>query len=246
MEGIDWYNRTGYTDYRNHYRGDDRPLDEDVYRGAYRLDTSSDHRNVSTWDWKRNQDRARGQNDYNRNYNRDYNRNYNRDYNTGNRRAGDLANRRDYERDWSGYYHNDRGGYDSDNYNTDSHYRSQNRPYRTSNSSDWSRDRDSSRFGQDSARTRIDDRYRSHPGSSNFNADYSPDSYGLGGGQNYGNMAGSLSYGYDGSSNYDPDWNREYDPLSGHRQSYHGHYTSRHPNPNKRNRSGEDYKNRYY
>lgn len=133
MEGTDWYNRTGYTDYRNHYQGDDRPIDEDQYRGAYRLDTTSDHRHVSTWDGygstrKQDNDRNRRGNqassrNYNQDYNRNYNQEYNRDYNSANRRAGQLANQRDYERDWSGSYHNDRG-YDHDNYNTDSRYRS--------------------------------------------------------------------------------------------------------------------------
>lgn len=253
MEGTDWYNRTGYTDYRNHYRGDDRPLDEDVYRGAYRFDTDSDHRNASTWDWK-NQKGRRDRSDYNRDYNRNYNRDYNRDYNSGNRRAGELANRRDYERDWSGYYHNDRG-YDHDNYNTDSRYRSQDRSYRTGNTSDWNRrdsdsygNRDRGQQGHRSVRSRIDERDQSR---SIFDGDYRPDSYGHGGGENYGNMAGSLSYGYDGMSNYDPDWNRSYNPLTGDRQSYHGHYTSRHPEPYKgksgdRNRSGDDNRNRYY
>ncbi len=49
MEGNDWYSRTGYTDYRNHYRGDDQPLDPSVFRGAYRLDTDSNHHNQTTY-----------------------------------------------------------------------------------------------------------------------------------------------------------------------------------------------------
>ncbi|GAB3196418.1 hypothetical protein ABID22_002924 [Pontibacter aydingkolensis] len=247
MEGKDRYDRTGNPEHRSQYRNNERRVDEDMYRGAYRFDNSSDHRNVSTWDWKRDRDRSQG--DYNRNYNRDYNQNYNndynRDYNKSNRRAEESGSKRDHERDWSGQTHSNRGGYDADNYNTDSHYRNQGRSYRSGNSSNWNRPRhesDHDHYNYRSVRSRMDDRDRFVGGSSNFNANYGPDNYGRGGGENYGNMAGSLSFGYDGTSNYDPDWNRQYDPLSGHRQSYHGHYTSRHPDPN-RNDFDENYEN---
>jgi len=238
---MDWYNRTGYTDYRNHYRGDDRPVDPDQYRGAYRLDTDSDHRNESTWNWSNRS--QRDNTDYNRNYNRDYNQDYNQDYNRnynqGNRRAGQLANRRDYERDWSGYYHNDRGGFDRDDDNRDRRYPDQDR---SGNNRNWDEQyRPTSggygtSFGGGSSvgsvRSRIDARDASR--SSNFNNDYGPDNYRAGQGENYGNMAGSLSFGYDGTSNYDPDYNRHYDPMSGKRRSYHGNYTSRHPSDQNR------------
>ncbi|WP_299821403.1 hypothetical protein [uncultured Pontibacter sp.] len=254
MEGMDWYNRTGYTDYRNHYRGDERPMDEDEYRGAYRLDTSSKHSNQSTWDWNRDQGRDHSRNNYNRDYNRNYNRDYNQDYNSGNQRAGHLANQRDYERDWSGNYHKDRGGYDHDNQNMDSRYRrnDSDRSYKTSNSSDWNRNRNDDYNSHDrgqgshrSVRSRIDEGNRDRSGSSNFNADYGPDRYGRGGGENYGNMAGSLSYGYDGANNHDPDWDRHYDPLSGRRQRKGGNYTSRHTGQSQNRDSDRNSNNRY-
>lgn len=206
-------------------RGNDerRRADEDSYRGAYRLDNTSDHRNVSTWDWGSDRERGRRENDYNRNYNQDYNRNYNQDYNTPNR---DTSRNR---------------GYDHDNYNADSRYYrdEQDSRYRSSNNSNWDEQRRSSSggYGNDAHREHrsVHDRIESRGRGvlSNFDANYGPDNYGQGGGANYGNEAGSLSYGYDGSSNYDPDWNRHYNPLtgrlSGDRRSYHGNYTSRHP-----------------
>jgi len=231
MEG---YNRDMDSDRFEGNRYSDRNrrrADEDSYRGAYRFDTSSDHRNVSTWDWSNDQERNRRENDYNQNYNRDYNRNYNRDYNQDYNR---------YDRDSTSRNR----GYDHDNYNADSrYYRDQDSRYRSSNSSNWDEQyRPTSggygtRFGGDTDREHrsVHDRieHRDRGALSSFNAHYGPDHYGQGGGANYGNEAGSLSYGYDGSSNYDPDWNRQYNPLtgrlSGQRRSYHGNYTSRHP-----------------
>lgn len=181
-------------------------VDEDSYRGAYRLDNSSDHRNVSTWDGYGSTER-RG-NDYNRNYNQ----NYNRDYNN--------SQRRDYGR-----------GYDHDNYNLNSRHRDEDRGYRSSNYADWNDREHYNRQNQGQQHRSVHDRIEDQDpyGFGNFSADYGPDRYGQGGGENYGNEAGSLSYGYDGSSNYDPDWNSTYDPLSGERRSYHGNYISRHP-----------------
>lgn len=206
-------------------RGDDERhrVDEDSYRGAYRQDISSDHRNVSTWDWGSDRERGRRENDYNRNYNQDYNRNYNRDYNQDyNTPDRDTSRNR---------------GYDHDNYNADSrYYRDQDRSYRSSNSSNWGEQQlpASGRYGDREHRS-VHDRIegRGRGALSNFDANYGPDYYGQGEGANYGNQAGSLSYGYDGFNTYDPDWNRQYNPLtgriSGHRNSYHGDYTSRHP-----------------
>lgn len=187
MEGNDWYNRTGYTDYRNHYRGDDRHLDqrvfgekdpEDAYRGAYRLDNTSNHHNISTYDWRagaphrtKDRDEARPQ-----------------------RGSQQPDRRHDYERDWSGYYHNDRdeGMYGSDsisrNIHSNEQYRLGNRSYSTRHSGS---------------------------GYNNFDEPYAPDHYSRRRGENYGNMAGSLSFGYDGGYNSNPDYNRMYDPLSG-------------------------------
>lgn len=209
-------NRNDYNEYRDRYRERDtrggyrnnsQPVDKDSYRGAYRFDNSSNHHNVSTWDWHPEAERRRRENDYNRNYNRDYNQNYNRDYN----RAGQGNH-----------------GYDHDNYNRDSRYRDQDSRYGSSNTANWNR-----------SHRDVHDRIQDHDpyGAENFNANYGPDHYGQGGGPNYGNEAGSLSYGYDGSSNYDPDWNTQYDPLSGERRSYHGFYTSRHPDSDRQNRN---------
>ena len=185
MEGNDWYNRTGYTDYRNHFRGDDRPLDqrvfgakdpEDAYRGAYRFDNTSNHHNVSTYDWQvgqphrtldRNEIRPQDSNRQNRPH--------------------------DYERDWSGYYPNDRGEDLYDSSRSQPTYRdAYNRPDRPS----YSNPQNESGYG-------------------NFDEPYAPDHYRGNPGENYGNMAGSLSYGYDGGYNSNPDYNRMYDPLSG-------------------------------
>ncbi|CAM3849180.1 hypothetical protein POKO110462_22035 [Pontibacter korlensis] len=222
MEGNYW-NRDDDRDNRDRYDNRQR-TDEDSYRGAYRLDTTSDHRNESTWDGfdSRDQNRRRG-NDYNQNYNNDYNRNYNQDYNSYSR--GNDRNR----------------GYDHDNYNMNSRYRdSNNRDEHYRSTGGYG-----TRFGGDSnqqhrsVHDRISDR-DGYSASGNFNPDYGPDYYGQGGGANYGNQAGSLSFGYDGSSNYDRDWNRHYDPLTGRRHSYHGNYTSRHPEQNERNRNNKD------
>ncbi|ARS35270.1 hypothetical protein [Pontibacter actiniarum] len=218
MEGNNWNNRDRYRDNRNRYRDEDNRMNPDSYRGAYRLDNSSSDRNVSTWNgYGSSESNRRGGADYNQNYNRDYNRDYNRNYNSSSRQ----------------------GGYDHDNYNMDSRYRNQYSGYRSGSNANWDEQyRPNSggygtRFGGDqdqqhrSVRSRIDD--QDPYGAGNFNGNYGPDSYGQGGGENYGNEAGSLSYGYDGSSNYDPDWNSRYEPQSGHRRSYHGNYTSRHP-----------------
>ncbi|PRY15473.1 hypothetical protein CLV24_10294 [Pontibacter ummariensis] len=217
-------NRRNNRDRGNDYWSQSRPVDEDRYRGSYRLDNSSEDRNESTWDWNERRNNGNGGRDnYNSNYNRDYNRNYNNDYNrnyNGGNRMSDRSNfDDDYTRDSRYQYRSDSG----DSRNWDEQYRPNSGGYGT-------------RFGGNpngrnadirSVRSRIadEDRY----GTSNFNGDYGPDNYGTGRGDNYGNMAGSLSYGYDGTSNYDPDWNRYYEPQSGERRSYHGNYTSRHP-----------------
>ncbi|MFD3000995.1 hypothetical protein ACFS7Z_11520 [Pontibacter toksunensis] len=231
MERDNWNNRYRYDNNRNQNRGSEGRVDEDSYRGAYRLDTTSDHRNQTTWDGFDRDDRNRNQgSDYNRNYNSDYNRNYNNDYNR-NYNSGQQGSRRESSRDNdndrnSRYQNQDRSG---NNRNWDEQYGSTSGGY-------------GSRFGgnsggnfggydrqdrHDSVRSRIDERDQS--GWSNFNTDYSPDNYAGRRDSNYGNTAGSLSYGYDGDRNSDPDWNRQYNPLSGERRSYHGNYQSRHP-----------------
>ncbi|WP_276495725.1 hypothetical protein [Pontibacter litorisediminis] len=239
MEGNYWNRNRDREEHNRRHDGDRRRVDEDSYRGAYRLDTTSDHRNETTWDGFGSTQRNRRSNDYNQDYNRDYNRNYNSDYN----------------RNYNGPSRN--RGYDHDNYNMDSRYRDQgNKNYRSSNNADWN---DQSRYGHNSSgydngnrkHRSVHARIEDHDpyGAGNFNGDYRPDHYGQGGGENYGNKAGSLSYGYDGSSNYDPDWNSRYDPVSGKRRSYHGFYTSRHPDQDQyqenasRNRSRFGYDN---
>ncbi|WP_242919565.1 hypothetical protein [Pontibacter liquoris] len=231
MEGNDWYNRTGYTDYRNHLGGDDRPIDQDRFRGSYRFDNESPDRNETTYNgFDRSEHRQQPQN----------------------RRAGELSNRRDFERDWSGTYHNDRSpGHDFEHdskytfRDERGHSRNWNTQFQPTSGSYGSRS--GGNADQEYNRSQNEDWRRS--GHSNFNATYNPDHYGSGHGENYGNMAGSLSYGYDGSTTYNQDWNRRYDPLSGElrnsRPSYHGHYTSRHPDfysEGERRRNSEDFR----
>jgi hypothetical protein len=125
-----------------------------------------------------------------------------------------------YNTDQSDYYRN--RGYRED------------RPYRETN-------RQERGYWQDEDRHQPQSYQNARHISGNFTADYGPDSYGYGEqGENYGNMAGSLSYGYDGGNISDYDENRYYEPLTGHRRSYHGNYTSRHPEnrPNQRDSIG--------
>lgn len=93
---------------------------------------------------------------------------------------------------------------------------------------------DHNRFNQGMTQA---DRYKS-----NFNNDYGPDNYRHNRGENYGNMAGSLSFGYDGDFNSDPDHDRQYDPLSGRRRSYQENYETRR-NENQK-RPGNRYEDR--
>ncbi|GAB3539009.1 hypothetical protein GCM10027443_35020 [Pontibacter brevis] len=246
MERDNWNNRDRYNDNRNQNRGNDRRADEDSYRGAYRLDTTSDHRNETTWDGFDRNDRNRNQggDNYNRNYNSDYSRNYNSGQ-QGNRGRSSVGNF-DYDRD-NRYQYQDRNG---NSRNWDEQYQPTSGGYGSrfggnSGGNFGGYDRNERNNRHDSVRSRIDDRNSS--GWDNFNSDYSPDNYaGRRSGANEGNMAGSLSFGYDGDRNSDPDWNRNYDPLSGERRSYHGNYQSRHPERGlyrggtSRNRNGEN------
>src|SRR5687768_14713758 len=66
MEGNDWYN-TGYTDYRNHYRGDERPIDQSVFRGSYRLDNDGPYHNETTYNgFNRREQRHENERTYDR------------------------------------------------------------------------------------------------------------------------------------------------------------------------------------
>lgn len=194
MEGNDWYNRTGYTDYRNHFRGDDRPLDQSVFRGDYRFNTESPHHNETA-------------------YNRNVNRNERRE------------EPRNYDRT-SGYSGSGR----TENYNQ-GRDRSENRnmPRDSYRYDDRNRGNYSRGYWMDEETQQPESMYRSTHISGNFEDYYKPDPYYAKRGENYGNMAGSLSVGYDGDRNAEWDEHRYYNPLTGHRRSYHGNYTSRHP-----------------
>lgn len=204
MERNDWNDRQGNGRGRVQHWENAPRADEDSYRGAYRLDTTSDHRNQTTWDGfeqRSGSNRHQGT-DYNQDFNRNYNNDYNRNYNSDQRVSrGESSGDRGFSRNSQ---YGDQDGYSRNSQHPSSgHHRS--------------------RFSDDARHNR--DIYD----TGNLQADYGPDSYGNGGGANYGNMAGSLSYGYDGAGNAAPDWNRHYDPMSGHHSSYHGHYESRHP-----------------
>ncbi|MCJ8167370.1 hypothetical protein MKJ04_21190 [Pontibacter sp. E15-1] len=205
MERSTWNNSPQYPedrDKRNRQRDNSPSQNPDSYRGAYRFETDRDPRNQSNWN--RSEDHA----DRNRNqgrspdYNQDYNRNYNNDYNR-NYNYPTRDHRAEPRQSARG---NDRENFQDRSYGSQRNHVSQ---------------------GHESVHDRIED--NDPYGVGNFNANYRPDTYRSGRGENYGNMAGSLSYGYDGSSNYNPDWNSRYDPLSGHRRSYHGNYETRHP-----------------
>ncbi|MFD1188655.1 hypothetical protein [Pontibacter rugosus] len=218
-------NRNSRDDYRNDRnripeREERRSTDPDQYRGAYRLDTNSDHRNETTWNGFGSSDRNnnRGEEAYrdNNTYRTHHDRGYDHDNYSMNSRWRNSGNSN------AGNSYNDQSSRYSGGNNRDSNeqYRSSSGGYRSNYSGGNSQQ-------HRSVHDRIQD--RDPYGSGNFNADYRRDTYGNGNGNNYGNEAGSLSYGYDGSSNYDPDWNRHYNPLSGERTSYHGNYTSRRP-----------------
>lgn len=137
---------------------------------------------------------------------------------------------RSYNRQYRG---SERGGNYTNDYNSSNRDQNWNRD-RGRSSNSWSQNRNydnqnQQRNWQDDERER---QYRSTSIAGNFDADYSPDPYhSRGPEENYGNMAGSLSYGYDGDFNSDFEEHRYYNPLTGRRRSYHGNYTSRHLEP---------------
>ncbi|WP_242928337.1 hypothetical protein [Pontibacter vulgaris] len=186
MEGIDWYSKTGYTDYRNHYRGDDQPLDPSVYRGAYRLDTYSPERDRTTYygfERDRHQEERHG-----RNY--ALNRSGNMHYEN---MKWDERDRGDYNR---------RSDYESENRfarNRDEQYRP---------------DRDEARYGNQNRDNFRDER------------DWDRDQYRNRRNENYGNMAGSLSVGYDGDYYREQERTRHYDPLTGQLRNQPRRYNS--------------------
>jgi len=186
MEGNDWYNPTGYTDYRNHFRGDERPLDQSVFRGAYRLDTEGPHHNETT---------------YNRGNYRDERHEEPRSYNQQN-------------------YNQNRGNYSNQG------PQDMRDSYRYDDRNQGNRRRG---YWRDEETNQPESMWRATHWSGNFDNNYYGDPYEARRGENYGNMAGSLSVGYDGDRNADWEQHRHYNPLTGHRRSYHGNYTSRHP-----------------
>ncbi|NEM97816.1 hypothetical protein [Pontibacter burrus] len=136
------------------------------------------------------------------------------------RYSDDRSYNRQYRsNDNSGYYAND--NYSSNrgqNWNKD----------RMRDSGNWSQNRDNEyQSRQRSLHDNDRERYnRSTSIGGNFDSDYRPDPYySRGPEENYGNMAGSLSYGYDGD--YNADWetrNRHYNPLTGSLRNYQKYY----------------------
>ncbi|MEJ8755488.1 hypothetical protein WG947_00650 [Pontibacter sp. H259] len=195
MEGNDWYNPTGYTDYRNHFRGDERPIDQDVFRGSYRLDNDSPHHHETT-------------------------------YNRNERRYQQREEPRNYNRNQQ-YYNQERGNqYHEGSHNVRDTYRYDNRNQGNPRRGHW----------HDEETNQPESMWRATSVGGNFDNDYYSDPYEARRGENYGNMAGSLSVGYDGDRNADWEQHQHYNPLTGHRRSYHGNYESRHPENNNPNR----------
>ena len=220
MERYNWQDRRGYPDDRSGYRDQEhRQLDESAYRGAYRLDTESRHRDETTY------------NGFNRNeQNQDH-------YHDIEQHGGGYVYRRSrnlQDNDpYSGHQHRQSYG-DSRLRGSDSNYRQQwHEQQRPDSGGFGSRyggragiERDQERFGGDKER---EEGYRTRFGGGNFSNDYGPDRYGSREPEeNYGNMAGSLSYGYDGDFNVDPYAGRHYNPLTGELRSYRDQYIPRH------------------
>ncbi|WP_114782292.1 hypothetical protein [Botryobacter ruber] len=149
------------------------PQDPDTYRGAYRFDISSDHRNVSTY------------------------------YGFGGashpdeRRQAPAAERN--RRDTGGPYTASQGRQYRNEYPGDRYGNAYRGEWEEPDTPGW--------------RDYLD--HRDNWGSSNFYNDYGPDHYPHIEGENTGNMAGSLSYGYDGDWVSNPDYDRRYNPLTG-------------------------------
>ncbi|WP_018478217.1 hypothetical protein [Pontibacter roseus] len=222
MERHNWQYREGYRDSRRgDFRDDRNRPDESSYRGAYRLDTDSRHRNETTFDGFDMNDRGTRQQGGDYVLRRSRNLQDNDDY-TQNQYQQSYGDSRGQQQ-WSDQRRSDREGFGS---------------------------RYGGAAGMEDRRTSFggsrqdDDRQRFGGGAGNFNNNYGPDRYSNRRGENYGNMAGSLSFGYDGDYNSDPDYNRHYNPLSGEMRSYRDHYTERHPRrygPPDRTGSNPDY-----
>ncbi|WP_187261452.1 hypothetical protein [Pontibacter beigongshangensis] len=201
MERNNWNNRdrdfrhahNSYEDSQEHSRrNNERRADPDTYRGAYRQDTTSDHRHVSTWNG--------------------FDRGPDNEWQGRNHRSA------------AHYQNRNRMGGDSDS------------TYQRGGHESYGRQREE-RF--DSPAHRSHYRQQSFGPGSNFNNDYGPDNYQHRRDENYGNMAGSLSFGYDGDRNSDPDANRYYDPLSGRIRD--NRYNRESQSRNARNRSDDSW-----
>ncbi|MBX0332893.1 hypothetical protein K3G39_06555 [Pontibacter sp. HSC-14F20] len=191
-------------------RRDGRLLDESRYRGAYRLDEDGHY---STYNHSRQGDMGNsGRDPYNDNQGGDYvyRRSRNLQDNDGytehqyQQSNPGSSLRQDNYNDFGGRY-----GGSAGMRNNRSGYNEPNRNERSGNQ----------QYGD----------YYSHRTASNFDADYRPDHYPHRRGENYGNMAGSLSYGYDGDDNSDPDYNRRYNPLTGELHQHDMNYQQRQP-----------------
>ncbi|MDO6392311.1 hypothetical protein Q4E40_19405 [Pontibacter sp. BT731] len=173
---------------------DNRLPNESQYRGAYRLDedghysTYNRNRQGDMGNHDRHNDNHGGDYVYRRSRNLQDNDGYTqRQYQQSYR--GDSS-RQGVENNFGGRYGGSAGMRDS--------------------RSDYNERSGSSRFDN----PHYGDDYVHHA-SSNFDINYGPDHLPYNRGENYGNMAGSLSYGYDGGYNSDPDYNRRYNPLTG-------------------------------
>jgi hypothetical protein len=192
-----------YNNWQDRYddrRRDERRSDESHYRGAYRLDEEGDD---STYNRSRQGSQSRG------NHGRSSDMQNRNRYNDNDNQGGDYVYRRS------------RNMQDNDDYTERQHQRSYRGQddfggrYGGSAGMRDSRSNDDERRGNSrSGSQQYDDVYR-HRTSGNFDGDYRPDNYPHRRGENYGNMAGSLSFGYDGDRNSDPDYNRRYNPLTG-------------------------------
>lgn len=183
-----------WQDRRDDRTHDNRLLDESKYRGAYRLDEEgqySTYYRSNQGDTGHHHDNHGGDYVYRRSRNLQDNdgyteRQYQQSYRGGSARQG-------VENDFGGRYGGSAGRRDSrSDYNERSGSSGSDNPYHPYHRNDYV-----------------------HHASSNFDVYYGPDNLPYNPGENYGNMAGSLSYGYDGGYNSDPDYNRRYNPLTG-------------------------------
>ncbi|SIQ88967.1 hypothetical protein [Pontibacter lucknowensis] len=210
-----------WQDRRDENRRDNNRNDESQYRGAYRLDEDSHY---STYNRSGQGDRDRDR----------YNEDQGGDYIY--RRSRNLQDNDDYtQRQYQQSY---RGGSRQGAY-SDFGGRYGGSAGMRDNRSGYNDPRSSER----SSRQQYGDHYVNRT-SGNFDGDYRPDNYPHRRDENYGNMAGSLSFGYDGDRNSDPDYNRRYNPMTGEMRERQRDYEQRQPRrygPPDRTGSNPDY-----